>query len=101
MYDILQIPDLNERIAEVTVDCYGQAEELTAFEVYLADAMQYPFPADWRDPDEPSHHETVTVLGIAKVDERRGILLQVQRGDKERRLLAAKSMLLTKPAPTR
>jgi hypothetical protein len=88
MHDIPQIPDLNERIAEVTVDCYGQAEELTAFEVYLTDAMQYPFPADWRDPDEPSHYETVTVLGIAKVDERRGILLQVQRGDKERRLLA-------------
>ncbi len=88
MYDIPKIPDLNERIAEVTVDCYGQAEELTAFEVYLTDAVQYPFRADWRDPDEPGHHEIITVLGIAKVDERRGILLQVQRGDKERRILA-------------
>jgi hypothetical protein len=50
--------------------------------------MQFPFPATWRDPDEAGHAEAVTVLGVEKVDERRGVLLGVERGDKRRRLLA-------------
>ena len=86
--DIPHIPDQSQRIEEVTVDCYGQAEELSAFEVYFTDAMQFPFPATWRDPDEPGHAEPVTVLGLDGVDERRGILLSVKRGDKQRRLPA-------------
>lgn len=86
--DIHNIPDQSRRISEVTVDCYGQAEELAAFEVYFTDAMQFPFSATWRDPDEPDHAEPVTVLGLDSVDERRGILLSVKRGNKQRRLLA-------------
>jgi hypothetical protein len=86
--EIPTFPDRGQRIAEMTVDCYNQAEELAGFEVYFADAMQFPFPATWRDPDEPGHAEPVTVLGVDSVDERRGILLQVQRGDIQRRLLA-------------
>jgi hypothetical protein len=86
--DIPNIPDQDQRIQEVTVDCHGQAEELAAFEVYFTDAMRFPFPATWRDPDEPGHAETVTVLGVASVDERRGVLLSVKRGEKQRRLLA-------------
>jgi hypothetical protein len=86
--EIPGIPDRSERIAEVTVDCYGQAEELSAFEVYFTDAMHFPFEATWRDPDEPGHSEPVTVLGVARVDDRRGILLSVRRGEKQRRLLA-------------
>ena len=77
MYDIEDIPnisDQSQRIGEVTVDCYGQAEELSALEVYFTDAMQFPFPAAWRDPDEPGHAEPVTVLGVDNVDQRRGIL---------------------------
>jgi hypothetical protein len=47
------------------------------------------FTASWRDPDEPGHAESVTVLGVADLDERRGILLQVRRlGGKERRVVA-------------
>jgi hypothetical protein len=91
MYDIEDIPDIpdqSQRIEEITVDCYGQAEELSAFEVYLTDAMHVPFPATWRDPDEPGHAEPVTVLGVESVDERRGILLSVKRGGRERRLPA-------------
>jgi len=98
MYDIEGIPnisDQSQRIGEVTADCYGQAEELAAFEVYFTDAMQFPvcrqagpFPAAWRDLDEPGHAEPVTVLGVDNVDQRRGILLNVERGDKQRRLLA-------------
>lgn len=86
--DIPNIPDRDERIEEVTVDCYGQAEELSAFEVYFTDASQFPFSATWRDPDEADHAEAVTVLGLDSVDERRGILLSAERGGKQRRLLA-------------
>jgi hypothetical protein len=86
--DIPTLPDREERIEEITVDCYGQAEELAAFEVYFTDAMQFPFAATWRDPDEPGHAEAITVLGVADVDERRGVLLQVRRGDVERRIVA-------------
>jgi hypothetical protein len=88
--DIPHIPDRNKRLEEITVDCYNAAEELSAFEVYLTDAMQLPFAATWRDPDEPDHAEQVTVLGVADVDDRRGILLQVRRSsnNKERRLPA-------------
>ena len=50
--------------------------------------MQFPFPATWRDPDEPGHAKAVTVLGVDSTDERRGILLSVKRGSKQRRLPA-------------
>ena len=86
--DIPDIPDQSQRIQEVTVDCYGQAEELSAFEVYFTDAMQFPFPATWRDSDEPDHAEPVTVIGLDSVDQRRGVLLSVKRSDKQCRLLA-------------
>jgi hypothetical protein len=86
--DIPSIPDQSQRIEEITVDCYGQAEELYAFDAYFTDAMRFPFPATWCDPDEPGHAEAVTVLGLESVDERRGILLSVKRGDKQRRLPA-------------
>lgn len=86
--EIPTLPDRGQRIAEVIVDCYNQAEELSSFEVYFTDAMQFPFAATWRDPDEPGHAEPVTVLGVDSVDERRGILLQVHRSDIRRRLLA-------------
>lgn len=91
MYDITEIPnipDQEERLVQVTVDCYGQSEELTAIEVYLMDAIQYPFEATWRDPDEPGHAEPVTVLAFGTTDERRGVLLEGQLGRKKRRFLA-------------
>jgi hypothetical protein len=87
--DIPEIPDRATRLAEITVDCYGREEELSAFDVYLSDALRPPFAASWRDPDEPGHAEPVTVLGGTALDERRGILLQVRRrGGKARRVLA-------------
>jgi calcium binding protein len=86
--DIPNIPDQRERIREVTVDCYGQSEELAAMEVYLMEAIHYPFEATWQDPDEPGQAEPVTVLGFGTTDERRGIKLEVQRGNKKRQILA-------------
>lgn len=96
--DIPHIPDQSQRIQAVTVDCYNQAEELATFEVYFTDAMQFPFAATWRDPDEAGHAEPVTVLGLDSVDQRWGILLRVQRGDKGRRLLAEQVWQMTKTA---
>ena len=89
--DIASIPDRAQRIEAVTVDCYDQAEELAGFEVYFTDAMRFPFAATWRDPDEPEHAEPVSVVAVDSVDERRGILLSVERlqhSGKRRRLPA-------------
>jgi hypothetical protein len=86
--DIPTLPDREKRIEEITVDCYGQFEELSGFGVYLTEALRFPFEATWRDPDEPGHAETVTVLGVADIDDRRGVLLQIRRGDVERRIVA-------------
>jgi hypothetical protein len=86
--DIPQIPDRDKRFEEILVDCNGQSEELAAIEVYFTDAAQFPFAAMWRDPDESEHAEPVTVLGVAEVDERRGVLMKVKRGNKERRIVA-------------
>jgi hypothetical protein len=87
--DIPSIPDPQQRLDEITVDCYGPEEALAAFEVYLSEALAIPFAATWRDPDEPGHAAAVTVLGVAMVDDRRGILLKVrQRNGSERRVLA-------------
>ncbi len=89
MRKIADIPDQANRLAEITVDCYGQDEELSAFEVYFSDALQPPFSTRWRDPDEPGHEELITVLGGIVNDQRRGILLTARRrGGKERRILA-------------
>jgi hypothetical protein len=90
MYETKEIPTIpgqSERLQEITVDCYNQAEELSAFEVYLTEAMQFPFAATWRDPDEPGHAEPVSVLGVDSIDDRRGVLLSVKRGEVQRRLL--------------
>jgi len=87
--DIPEIPERATRLAEITVDCYGREEELSAFEVYLYDALRLPFAATWRDRDEPGFSEPVVVGAVADLDERRGILLQVRRrGGKARRVLA-------------
>jgi hypothetical protein len=98
--DIPNIPDQRERIQEVTVDCYGQSEELSAMEVYLMDAIRYPFEATWRDPDAPDHAEPVTVLSFGATDERRGILLEVQHGSKNAGCWPNNSGLTMKQAPT-
>lgn len=87
--DIPALPDRRQRMDALLVDCYGREEELSAFDVYFSDALQPPFAAVWRDPDDPGHEEPVTVVGLARVDDRRGVLLKVRRrGKKERTILA-------------
>jgi len=86
--DIPNIPDQQERFEQILVDCYGQYEELSAMGVYFEDAVTYPFIATWRDLDEPGHSEDVTVLGVNTLDDRRGVMLNVKRGGKTRRVVA-------------
>ncbi len=91
--DIPRIQSQEQRLEGLLVDCYGSYEELAAFEVYFTDALRPPFAALWRDPDESGHAEPVTVLGLAEVDDRRGVLLRVRRESgpdrgKERRVPA-------------
>jgi len=89
MEDVAKLPDQTERLAEITVDANGRDEQLSDFTAYFTDALQTPFAATWRDPDESGHAEPVTVLDVADVDDRRGILLSVRRqGGKERRVVA-------------
>jgi hypothetical protein len=40
--DIPSIPDREQRLEEITVDCYDEHEVLSAFEVYLSDALLPP-----------------------------------------------------------
>ncbi len=71
------------------VDAYGEYEQLTAFETYMGDVLDVPFKAVWRDPDEPGHAERIKVLGvISGADERKGVMLSVERKGKPRRVEA-------------
>jgi Calcium binding len=85
--EIPNIPDRQQRLDAVTVDCYNADEELSGFEVYLTEALRVPFEATWRDPDDEEHRELVTILGVGQVHPRRGILLMVRRENgRERRV---------------
>jgi Calcium binding len=78
--DIPSIPDREKRFEEITVDCYDDYEVLSAFEVYLADALHTPFAASWGTPGT-AQAEHATVLGVAGIDEREGVRLRVRAGD--------------------
>jgi Calcium binding len=90
--DIPHLPDHQQRLEALLVDCYGPDEERAALDVYCSDALQPPFVAIWCDPDEPGYDETVTVLGIAGVDERRGVLLKVRRRSGKERAVPAEQL---------
>src|SRR5262249_21259579 len=78
--DIPSIPDREKRFEEITVDCYDEYEVLSAFEVYLTDALRTPFAAIWGAPGT-AQADQVTVLGVANTDEREGVRLRVRHGD--------------------
>src|SRR5262245_59466363 len=78
--DIPSIPDREKRFEEITVDCYDEYEVLSAFEVYVTDALPTPFAATWGAPGTPQA-ESVTVLGLADTDDREGVRLRVRGSD--------------------
>jgi Calcium binding len=78
--DIPSIPDREKRFEEIAVDCYDEYEVLSAFEVYLTDALRTPFAASWGTPGT-AQAEHATVFGVAGTDEREGVRLRVRAGD--------------------
>ncbi len=78
--DIPGIPDRETRFEEITVDCYDEYEVLSAFEVYLTDALRTPFAETWGKPGT-AQAEPVTVLGVADTDEHEGVRLRVRHSD--------------------
>jgi hypothetical protein len=78
--DIPNIPDREKRFEEITVDCSDEYEVLSAFIVYLTDALRTPFTATWGAPDS-AHAERVTVLGVADADDIEGVRLRVHHND--------------------
>jgi hypothetical protein len=78
--DIPSLPDREKRFEEITVDCYDEYEVLSAFEVYLTDALRTPFTATWGKPGT-AQAEHATILGVAGTDEREGVRLRVRGSD--------------------
>ena len=78
--DIPSIPDRERRFEEITVDCYDEYEVLSAFTVYLTDALRAPFAARWGAPGS-AQATPVTVLGVGDVDDDEGVRLRVRAGD--------------------
>src|SRR5262245_16211702 len=74
---IPSIPDREKCFEEITVDCYDEYEVLSAFEVYLTDALLSPVAASWGEPGTPGG-AIVTVLGVANTDEYEGVRLRVR-----------------------
>lgn len=59
--DITRLRSKEKRNAEFFVDCYGDAEVEGSLHVYLSDALEYPFEAEWRGSEET---QKVTVLAL-------------------------------------
>jgi hypothetical protein len=78
--DIPSIPDREKRFEEITVDCYDEYEVLSAFTVYLTDALRTPFAATLGPPGA-AEATPVTVLGVGDVDDREGVRLRVRASD--------------------
>jgi hypothetical protein len=76
--DIPHLPDRERRFEEITVDCYNEYEQLSAFEVYLTDALRTPFEARW---GEGTRAKRVTVLGVASTSDDEGVRMRVRLSD--------------------
>lgn len=77
--DIPNLPSREQRFEEITVDCYNEDEVLSAFEVYLSDALRTPFAALWGAPG--TDRLSVTVLGAGDGYDDDGVLLRVHLAD--------------------
>ncbi|MBX0326605.1 calcium-binding protein [Oscillochloris sp. ZM17-4] len=77
--DIPNLPSREQRFEEITVDCYNEDEALSAFEVYLSEALQTPFAARWGAPG--TERMPVIVFGAASGYDDDGVLLRVRLAD--------------------
>src|SRR5258708_5485198 len=79
-HDIPRLRKRGNRAVEAFVDCYGDWEAAGAIEVYLSDALDYPFKADWRRPD--GDRTKVTVVGLDENwEDETGLMFQVESGE--------------------
>jgi hypothetical protein len=85
--DIPNLPSREERFEAITVDCYNEYEQLSAFEVYLSDALRTPFAALWGAPG--AKRLPVTVLGTADSSDDDGVVLRVRLADDDEQELLA------------
>ena len=75
--------EIDELLDEILVDAYGDAEQLTAFEVAFSERASFPFPAQI----------VGTTVDVVKVefegDERRGLTAVCRRAGKLQRISLA------------
>ena len=75
MYD-----EIDELLEEIMVDAYGDAEQLTSFEVAFEDAARFPFPARLLG-------QQVDVIKIEfEGNERRGLTALCRHGEERHRV---------------
>lgn len=82
LHDIPRLRKRDNRAIELFVDCYSDAEAAGALSVYLAEALDYPFKAVWRDSDGRGLPVTVVALEEAWEDET-GFMLLVESDEGE------------------
>jgi len=75
--------NLDELVAEIVVDAYGDSEELTAFETAFATSARFPFPA------RIVGTEVQVVQVCFEGDERRGLTAVCRRGGERHRVALA------------
>jgi calcium binding protein len=62
IHDLPRLRSQEKRGAELFVDCYGDAEAEGSVHVYLSDALDYPFKAEWRGSEQA---QRITILALA------------------------------------
>ncbi|MBM2850412.1 MAG: Calcium binding [Anaerolineales bacterium] len=82
IHDIPRLRSQDKREAELFVDCYGDAEAAGALHVYLSDALDYAFEAEWRVGGRQTR---ITVLALAEDwDDEHGLMFRTRVGNRAR-----------------
>jgi hypothetical protein len=93
--EIPQLPSQTERFEAITVDCYNEYEVLSAFGVYLSEALQPPFAALWGAPG--TERLPVTVLAASDSIDDEVILLRVRLTDGDEQEVPADQVWAIEP----
>ena len=86
IHDIPRLRSRDKRSTELFVDCYGDDEAEGALHVYLSDALDYPFTAEWRGSEQT---QEMTVLALAgEWEASRGLMFHVLMNGRKRTIRA-------------